>query len=872
MSQNDRPIINETVPIPDHYRIVSRTDTKGTIIEANAEFIEISGYEADEIIGQPHNILRHPDVPKAVFKDFWDTIQAGKGWTQVVKNRTKDGRNYWVKANAAPIFENGQITGYISIRKPISSAEIQVASQAYKDINAGKLKIKHGQISKAGSGTLAQLNPLSKLNLTPKMFFYNLIALIIVSFGSFLLFQDNLAEVRDITVAMILLTAFQLIAIQLNVIRPLKSITKTIRQTDQSSDLNFRIDNTFNGELGQLANSYNDLLQKTQISLGESGRMLKEFSQGQLTASTVIPFSGDFKVMDHNLKESAATLKDTFSEINHLLSAVSQGNFSEKSSMALKGEFATAIHNVENTMKILQSVFKVVNKLMSEVAQGFFSERMTTEVQGEFDRLKQNINNSLDKLESVIEETTQVMIAQGTGDLKMRIEADTSGTLAVLKEGINNSVNNISSLLSQSNYSIRKLSDGTITIANDVSDLSGRTQQQAASLEETAASMEQITSTIQQTANNAKEANEAANESLKEAQQANQVVQKTIESINEINEASTKISEITALIDSIAFQTNLLALNAAVEAARAGDHGRGFAVVAGEVRSLAAKSADAAKDIRQLIDNTVEKVHEGAKLADDSGKALVLINESIAKIGAYVSEISQTSAEQAKGVEQVNIAISSIDQVTQQNSALVDETAQRTSEMSRLAEEVNTVIGNFTMDIHQIGFDTAMQTGNFIFANARRAHRQWKGTVMAYVEGLNVDFNREVATDHTKCALGKWFYGPEGQQYANMSEMQNLDKYHAEVHATIKRILDAQDLHDFDTVKTEFHNLDVASDKVVDSLTRVEQTLAQQQSQKNAAPKALAAKPSKPQASTAARKTQSTASKSNGKSDEWGEF
>ncbi|PLA74259.1 hypothetical protein CYQ88_06990 [Hydrogenovibrio sp. SC-1] len=879
MSRIDRPVVNETVPIPDHYRIISRTDLNGTIIEANSEFIEISGYARDEIIGQPHNILRHPDVPKAVFKDLWQTLQAGKSWTQIVKNRTKDGRHYWVKANAAPITENGKITGYISVRKPASSAEIQLASQAYKDINTGKLKIVHGQISKSGAGKLHQLNPFYNLNLMPKMITYNIFALVLLTAISAIFLQQNINEALHITLAMAILTVLNLISVRLNVINPIKTITKTITQTEQTGDLSYRIDNTLTGEPGELAEAYNALLQNAQVALGESGRMLKELSRGKLDSSSVIPFKGDFRVMEVNLQEAASTLTSTLNDINRLLSSISHGQFHEKPMITPHGEFKVAINNVESTTDTLQGVFTEINTLMNQVAEGFFSQRISADLEGEFDQLKRNINNSLNKLESVIEETTQVMIAQGAGDLKPRIHADTSGTLAVLKEGINNSVNNISSLLSQSNYSIRKLSDGTITIAQDVSDLSGRTQQQAASLEETAASMEQITSTIQQTANNAKDANEAANESLKEAQEANLVVHKTIESINEINEASAKISEITALIDSIAFQTNLLALNAAVEAARAGDHGRGFAVVAGEVRSLAAKSADAAKDIRQLIDNTVEKVHEGARLADESGRALELINDSIAKIGSYVSEISQTSSEQAKGVEQVNIAISSIDQVTQQNSALVDETAQRTEEMSRLAEEVNTVISNFKMDIHDLGFETAMQTGNFIFANARRAHLQWKGTVLGYVEGLNVEFSREVATDHTKCALGKWFYGPEGQQYADLAEMQTLDKWHAEVHATIKRILDAHEMSDLDTVRAEFRNLDDASDKVVDSLTRLEQTLAQQAAhqQAPAAPKPLAqktAKPSSAHLTAPTKKTQAaTPNKpSSHQEDEWGEF
>ena len=385
--------------------------------------------------------------------------------------------------------------------------------------------------------------------------------------------------------------------------------------------------------------------------------------------------------------------------------------------------------------------------------------------------------------------------------------------------------------MAQTTYSVEQLSSGTMKISQDVIDLSSRTQQQAASLQETAASMEEITSTIQQTANNASDANEAATVSLQEAQDANQVVHRTIDSINEISEASGKISEITTLIDSIAFQTNLLALNAAVEAARAGEHGRGFAVVAGEVRSLAGKSSDAAKDIRDLIDNTVEKVQEGAKLAKESGQALDLINGSIEKIGNYVKEITDTTAEQAKGVEQVNTAISSIDQVTQQNSALVEKTADRTADMSQLAEKVQKVMGTFEVDLKQIGFETAMQTGQFVFAQARRAHRQWKGLVLAYVEGIETDFDKTTATDHTQCALGKWMYGEEGKPYLSLPEMQEVEKWHKELHAIIAHILDAHEQDDVQTVKKEFEKLDQASEKVIAGLTRAESVVAQQQKQ-----------------------------------------
>jgi methyl-accepting chemotaxis protein len=297
-----------------------------------------------------------------------------------------------------------------------------------------------------------------------------------------------------------------------------------------------------------------------------------------------------------------------------------------------------------------------------------------------------------------IKNTQDVANRIGEGDLSQPIISVGSDEIAALMHSMDIMQQNLVQVVTGVRQSSDSVSTASAEIAQGNNDLSARTEQQASALEETAASMEQLAATVRNNADNAIEADRLAKASTMSAGACSDAVNLVAESMTEINEASKKIGDITTVINGIAFQTNILALNAAIEAARAGEHGRGFAVVATEVRSLAARSAEAAKEIKALIEASEEKVNQGVEHAQQTALQMNGVVVSIQKVAELITDISTATREQAAGIEQVGEAVTQMDTVTQQNAALVEEMAAAAQSLNQQADELVNQVAVFTIN------------------------------------------------------------------------------------------------------------------------------------------------------------------------------
>ncbi|MCK9636196.1 MAG: methyl-accepting chemotaxis protein [Methylobacter tundripaludum] len=712
--------------------LVTRTDLKGVITYVNDEFINISGFTRDELIGASHNIVRHPDMPAAAFEDLWLTLKSLRPWQGLVKNRAKSGDYYWVEANAMPVFKNGKVHEYLSVRRAPSREKIEKAEQLYQLVNAGKATIRP-------TGLAAVVKLIKEMDAWKKMAVALAVLLIPVFYLMYQLFlvQDYLlltGVAASVAVAS---------AIGFNVIKSFTTVlNKTIgifyRLAEKrfgnvqdltrndlvgdfqrglySMEVNLSLDLAQSREAAEKAMRINQALDNVQsgvmvadnnleiIYTNESvEKILKEVEQDirkQLPNFAVDKLIGanidSFHKDPAHQRRLLASLTQPYS--SELVIAGQHMNVVASPVINDDGERIGFVAEWKNrTQDIL--IEQEIEQLVQDIKAGDLSSRINMgDKQGFAKMLSSGINELTDVIECAFNDINRVMESMSQGDLTSSITNDYQGVYAECKNNINGTLAKLSDFIIQIRDAADFIDSSSQEMASGNNNLSGRAEQQAASLEETAASMEQLASTVKNNAQNTVQATEVVNSASQLAQKGGDVVKSAIAAMQEINDSSNKIAEIIGVIDEIAFQTNLLALNASVEAARAGEQGRGFSVVATEVRNLAQRSADAAQQSNELIQSSVQKVRAGTAFVNETGAALNEIVESVAKVGDIVAHIASASAEQSAGIEQVNQAVSQMDDITQQNAALAEQAAAGSISMSEQSTNMTKLLNFFKVN------------------------------------------------------------------------------------------------------------------------------------------------------------------------------
>ncbi|RQT30901.1 PAS domain-containing methyl-accepting chemotaxis protein [Burkholderia contaminans] len=510
--RNNQPVTQQEFDFPDDVTLMSTTDADSIITYANTTFAQVSGFTNEELVGQPHNVVRHPDMPREAFADMWATLRRGEPWTALVKNRRRNGDHYWVRANAIPVMRNGEPQGYMSVRTKAPHDESKAADalyRAFREGKAGQRRFHKGLVIRTGLMRIASLSQTMSVRARVHSALCVLAPAVVGAGWACGLAGGGLAAFAGVTVGV---TAAAGLWLDAQIVRPLK------RLRDQALN----------------------------VATGESRRgvRMNRVDEIGMTLRTINQLALMFRWLVDDVSEQ--------------------------------------VHNVQ--------------RASNEIAQG---------------------NN----------------------------------------------------------------------------DLSARTEQAASSVQETAASMAEMTATVDSNAETALQANRLAMSASEAAGRGGQAVGEVVTTMSDITASSRKIADIIGVIDGIAFQTNILALNAAVEAARAGEQGRGFAVVAGEVRALAQRSANAAKEIKTLIGASVERVESGARRVDEAGKTMEDIVAQVKRVSDLIAEISSSTAEQSTGVAQVDQAVVHLDNITQQNAALVEQSTAASESLkqqaTRLVDAVN---------------------------------------------------------------------------------------------------------------------------------------------------------------------------------------
>ena len=833
--------------LPQDMIILSTSDLQGRIVDFNEGFVIASGYTKDELVGESHSLLRHPDMPASAFKDLWVTVEDGRPWFGIVKNMRKNGDHYWVAANVAPIYEAGRITGYVSVRYAATPEQVSMAESLYGQVNAGAAKL-----------------PVTKVGLPMEAHVLSSMALFSIAAPTFARLFDMHMPLwieSSLSVFSLAVTAYMIY----NLFKLEKPSNRLYRAVLDMANGHYKQPIEGNTPWVNMMNMVRSRVAESAARQFDTDRSSVVMMTAMDTASTML------MVLDHRftirtmnkslvsfLTQHEAAFKEEFLTFNlsqdacrsidmfsndplaqrAKLEALTQPLVEEvnMAGLVVRMTCVPIVHNGIRIGTVMEWVDRTTNariekeiqEVVNDVADGLFAARVNVAGSEGFHRdAGQQVNALAENLANFSH-----VIAHSAGEMAFSrlatgMPGEYRGTYRSVQNAFNLSMRNMNEVLGQVQHTSQEVSGAVGQLADGIQSFSDQTQQQAAAVQQTNASMNEMLSAVRANAEHVRHADQLTHGVHDRVIESSQVMQQAQQAMQSIQASGQKIGDIVVLIEGIAFQTNLLALNAAVEAARAGEHGRGFAVVASEVRSLAQKSADAAKDIKVLIDNSVQQIAQGTQLVEKTSVALQSVRESVDEVTSVVARIATTSNDQARGIDEVAKTMVIMDGVSQQSAALVEETAAAATDVSSKMHALDHLVRQF-----QLSDDgkRAATYGRSILADMKQAHLNWRIRMSNVIMGDEKISDIATVRNHHVCGLGKWRDG-EGRRFEHLPEMQVLDAAHERFHQLVARAVEVSNAGDFRAANAMMAEVEVLSSEVVGHLERLEASIMGNSSQ-----------------------------------------